>query len=121
ITNEWAKKDTDKKKKKVEVKELVVSLDYEECLKTFNKIQEQIKGADLFFDKNQKIDVSYEDLSRDYKSEMKKIQDFLQLDQESVSTNLEKQNNLPLSQSISNYFELKAKFKNTPWIVFFED
>ncbi len=63
----------------------------------------------------------YEDLSQDYESEMKRVQEFLELDHEALKPNTLKQSSLSLSESISNYFELKEKFENIHWESFFED
>lgn len=98
-----------------------ISLNYEECLKSFTEIQEWEKKYDIFFENSCKIDVLYENLSNDYKNEMKRIQEFLGVDYEVVRPSTYKQSNQPLSKAISNYFELKEKFKGTPWEEFFED
>ena len=47
--------------------------------------------------------------------------EFLNLKMENLKSSFEKQNTKTLSEVISNYGELKEKFKGTPWIEFFED
>ncbi len=102
-------------------KQVTVSLDYQECITYFNYMKTVTKAYDLLFTQHQKIDVIYEDLSQDYASEIRRVQEFLELDYEISEPITLKQSSLPLSQSISNYFELKEKFKNTHWESFFED
>lgn len=104
-----------------EEEETAISLDYEECLKAFTEATEIKKQFDIHFEGHHKIDVSYEDLSDDYESEMKRIQEFLGVNYEVVKPSTYKQSNQPLSETISNYFDLKRKFKDTPWEEFFED
>jgi hypothetical protein len=52
---------------------------------------------------------------------MQRIQEFLGVDCEAVVPLTYKQSNQPLSEAISNYFELKEKFVDSPWEDFFED
>ncbi|MEA5578907.1 sulfotransferase [Anabaena sp. UHCC 0451] len=98
-----------------------ISLTYEECLQYFNRMQDYMSEHDIFFAQHQKIDVFYEELSINTEYEIRRIQDFLELDYKPLKSYTLKQSSLPLSQSISNYFELKEKFQNTPWEGFFED
>jgi len=98
-----------------------ISLDYEECLEDFVKTREWENKYDTFFQSHDKLDVLYEHLSRDYQSEMKRVQDFLGVDYEFVKPSTYKQSRQPLSRAISNYFELKERFTGTPWEEFFED
>ncbi len=119
ITNEWiviSQKEINSKPE-----EVTISLDYQECLGYFKRTETSIETHDLLFANHQKIDVVYEDLSQDYASEMKRVQEFLELDYETLKPNTLKQSSLSLSESISNYFELKEKFQNTPWQSLFED
>jgi LPS sulfotransferase NodH len=115
ITNKWTNIDGSKDK------QLSITLDYQDCLQEFTYSQKIKQYYDLFFKENLKIDVNYEVLSNDYLSEIKRIQDFLEVDYEFVKPSTFKQSAQPLSEAISNYFELKEKFKNTPWEFFFEE
>lgn len=98
-----------------------VSLDYEECLRAFTWAQETKKQYDIYFEESHKIDVFYENLSNNYASELKRIQEFLGVNYEAVKPTTYKQSKQPLSKAISNYYELKERFEGTPWEVFFED
>ncbi len=101
--------------------DLVISLDYEECLQAFTQVPEASKQYDIYFEDNHKIDVFYEDLCNHREREMKRIQEFLGVDYEIVEPSTYKQSKQLLSKAISNYFELKKQFRGTPWEEFFEE
>jgi LPS sulfotransferase NodH len=101
--------------------DFAISLSYEECLHEFTWAQEIKKEYDIYFKDNHKIDVFYENLSRHHESEVRRIQEFLGVSCEIVKPSTYKQSKQPLSKVISNYFELKKKFKGTLWEEFFED
>lgn len=98
-----------------------ILLDCEECLREFTWSQEVKKQYGDYFEGHHKIDVSYENLSNYCEDEIKRIQAFLGVQYEIVKPSTFKQSNQPLSKSISNYFELKEKFKGTSWEKFFEE
>jgi len=115
MTNRWTNITGEEEEK------FSVPLDYEECLQAFIRAEAEKRQHDIFFKDNDKIDVYYEDLTRDYGTEMKRIQEFLGVNYEVVRPSTYKQSNLSISEAISNYLELKEKFKDTPWEKFFED
>lgn len=98
-----------------------ISLDYEECLESFEWAQNVKKRYDEYFREHPKIDVVYEELVRDMPGELTRIQQFLGIDRQTCTPATSKQANQPLSEAISNYFELKAKFRGSQWEQFFED
>ncbi len=116
VTNEWKVGRTDQKKEKIKV-----SLTYEECLQEFLRITADQEKYDDFFKNHPKIELIYENLSSDRDKEMKRVQSFLGVDDKPLKPSTRKQSYQPLSDSISNYFELKEKFGGTPWESFFED
>ncbi len=67
------------------------------------------------------IDVVYESLSHNYVDEMKRIQGFLGVSYQYVIPATHKQARFSLSETISNYFELKERFQGSNWEEFFED
>ena len=95
-----------------------MSLDYEDCLQAFTWTRDCEEKYDAFFNGNHKIDVLYEDLCDDCRSELKRIKEFLGVD---VEPSDNRQSRPPLSKAISNYFELKERFRGTSWEEFFED
>jgi hypothetical protein len=98
-----------------------VAIGYQECLERFSHEQRMQKEFDDFFDDHPKIELIYEDLSKEYTREMKRVQNFLGVNYEMVQPSTYKQANQPLSEAIQNYFELKEKFNRTPWEAFFEN
>lgn len=102
------------------MKETKIRLDYTECLNYFLRIQKRINQCNNFFKEKPILEVFYEDLDKDCLKEMERIQKFLNLETETLSSSLKKQNIRPLTETISNYWELKEKFKDTYWINFFD-
>ncbi|MBE0410697.1 MAG: sulfotransferase [Anaerolineales bacterium] len=96
-------------------------LDYEELLNDFTQTRAWEAEAEQFFKGHPKIEINYEQLVRDFAGEMTKIQAFLGLDYEQVFPQTHKQASKPLSATIENYLELKKRFADTPWEVFFTE
>jgi LPS sulfotransferase NodH len=98
-----------------------IYLDHDDCLRKFTETRNQEEKHDVLFASHDKIDLFYEELSRDYRGEMRRVQQFLGVDYQEVVPATYKQARQPLSAAISNYHELKEGFKGTPWEGFFED
>ena len=96
-------------------------LDYDECLASFEEVKRWEKEHVDFFAGHPFQEVVYEDLARDYTGEALKIQRFLGLSEQAVKPSIYKQAKRSLSESISNYADLKHRFADTEWAVFFED
>ena len=96
-------------------------LDFDECLASFEQVQIWEKEHAQFFQGHAFHEVVYEDLAQDYSGEAEKIQRFLGLRNEAVQPSIYKQARRRLSDSISNYDELKRRFADTQWASFFED
>jgi LPS sulfotransferase NodH len=114
-TNKWTNTDG------TEEEAFSITLDYEDCLQEFTHSQEIKAQYDTFFQDHPVINITYENLSEDYETELKKIQDFLEVDYHPVKPLTYKQSRQPLKETLANYFELKQQFRGTPWEVFFED
>lgn len=99
----------------------VISLDYDECLNDFEQTKTWESDYKKIFADHPYFEIIYEDLSKNYEHAMPLIQDFLSVDRENVLPQTYKQSVRPLSESIANYFELKAKFSGTPWEEFFNE
>ena len=67
------------------------------------------------------IEIYYEDLVEDPKTEFLNILNFLDLKPALIHISIKKQNPEPLSELITNYNELKQKLMNTKWAYCFED
>lgn len=98
-----------------------VNLDYEKCVEFFLQIKKEVGYYNGFFSHSDKLDVYYEDLNNNKDKEIKRILEFLGSNQEILNSPMKKINKRDLKEVISNYSELKKKFKDTPWINFFEE
>jgi hypothetical protein len=98
-----------------------IYIDYENFL-NYLKSTEKLENRCLkLFKKNNILKISYEELIKNRKKILSKIQNFLGISHEKLKTNLIKQNPFPLSKSVSNYKQLKQKFKRTKYGKFFEE
>ncbi len=98
-----------------------IKLSIKECEKYFKLISKQEKVFDQVISKNPVLPLFYEDMKVNIDSEMNKLISFLNISYEKLTSLTVKQNSLPLSQSIQNYYELAEYFKNTRWGIYFEE
>ncbi|MCA9934350.1 MAG: sulfotransferase [Anaerolineales bacterium] len=98
-----------------------VLLNYDECLADFERTRAYEEEYDHLFAAHPKIELIYEALSADYAGEMQRIQEFLHLPLRPVQPGTYKQSHKSLSQSITNYHELKEQFAGSPWEGFFTE
>ncbi len=98
-----------------------LSLSYEECLSAFTTTRQWEEQYDCFFADHPKLALFYEQVAHDPAGEGRRIQEFLGVGYETLTSSTYKQSNQPLSQAISNYAELKAQFQGTPWVEFFDE
>lgn len=103
------------------VSDLHLHLDYEECLRAFTHTREQEQICDEMFASHQRIEVLYEDLSADWRKEIERVQDFLDVPRESLEPVTRKQASLPMANEIANYLELKDRFRGTVWEELFDE
>ena len=101
--------------------DVTVSIDYEECLKSIEQVSRWENEHANSFEDHSRIEVIYENLARDCRPEMRRIQDFLGLRIEDVRPSIYKQSNRSPSETISNYHELRERFEGSQWLVFFDD
>ncbi len=117
LTGEWVNAGNHHQKKSTGL----IEIDYQACLEDFNQTRAWEKEYDRMFQSHDILEVCYESLSNNYVEEMRRIQRFLNVEYQAVKPATAKQGRRPLDQMIANYDELKNKFKNTPWEVFFEE
>lgn len=96
-----------------------VTLSYEGCLEAFTSTRRWEREAEAFFADHDRIDVVYERLAADYRTEVARIQAFLGAPPQPPAPQTFKQPDRPLSEAILNYGELKAQFAGTEWASFF--
>ena len=115
-TNQWTLKD-----EKYRQDYVAVQLDYDDCLKLFEETKKWEEEYDGFFNEHQKVEVTYEKLVQNTMEETKPIQQFLGVKPQKLSSLTLKQNRGALPERISNYYELKEKFEDSPWSNFFNE
>jgi len=98
-----------------------VRLKIESCQQHFIWVRNLELEAARFFNDHHVLDIHYEDLVRDIGFEMQRVQNFLGLLPEQVSSTMRRQKNAPLSQMISNFDELRQAFADTGWSEFFDE
>lgn len=93
----------------------VIHLDYEECLKDFEQTRAWEESCDQAFASHQVLQVQYEQLADDHRSEMERIQAFLGVPLKQVNPSTFRQTRQRLSDTIANYAELRTRFSGTAW------
>lgn len=96
-----------------------IELSYEACKEDFERTVNWQKEARSFFAQHDVKEVIYEDFVRNWDNTLNDLQAFLGATPEVLRTSMVKQSSKPMSDSISNYWELKEKFQGTPWVEFF--
>ena len=96
-------------------------LDYDECLVDFERTITWESEYDSRFASHPRLEVFYEELAKDYETEMVRIFSFLGVGQEAVHPTTYKQSQRTLSQRITNYDQLKTQFMGSPWETFFDE
>lgn len=96
-------------------------LDPATCSEEFQKTEQWWEEFDEFFRYNNSLEVWYEDLAVDVKSETGRIFDFLgvQADERTIQPSTRKQRKTPPDERIENFEELKNYFQGTKWESFF--
>lgn len=97
-----------------------VTLNFEECEQTFDKIKSYEEDTLERFNAHPYIEVDYKDLSKNKESTLSSILKQFSLPQEEVEVVNKKQNSEPLEDLIENYKELKQKFASTKWSYLFQ-
>src|SRR5690606_1135584 len=97
-----------------------VEIEFEECLKAFEKAEYNEQKTSARFSKHPFIEVTYEELAKDSDLVIHKVTDILNVNYQKVKANNKKQNAEPLDLLITNFTELKESFKGSKWEYFFE-
>jgi uncharacterized protein YdcH (DUF465 family) len=98
-----------------------IELDYEHCRKAFQHIKQREMEFSELFRGHEKLDIQYDQLTTNRQETLREIQRFLGVTELHLTTPLMKQNSDSLADNITNYEELKAKFKGSEWEHFFEE
>ncbi|NER79784.1 MAG: sulfotransferase [Leptolyngbya sp. SIO1D8] len=96
-----------------------IELSYEGCLTAFEKTVNWQQEAHEFFAQHSMKNLVHEDFISNWDETLEDLQAFLGAKSEPLRTSMVKQSSQALADSISNYWELKEQFKETPWSPFF--
>ena len=100
---------------------VTLSLDFDEMLADFQQTRAWEADCDRAFADHPLAQVQYERLAADYVSEARRLQEFLGVEPRAVAPSTFQQSRQPLSATITNYHELKARCAGTPWSDFFTE
>ena len=98
-----------------------INVNSTQFLKKCKSILKSQKKIDKIFKSNQLMEVFYENLCIDSETEMRKIQEFLEVKYKKLKPKQKKINKVKISETILNYTELKKQFIKTKYNIFFED
>lgn len=98
-----------------------VTLDPKRLEEDFLDVERARRFADQTLTAHPILDVSYEELCRDYQGVCRGVQHFLGVAPLALQPALEKLERRSLAQAIRNYQELKDRFSNTRWAAFFDE
>lgn len=98
-----------------------IALDFDQCRYHFEQNRRWEAECDARFAEHPKLDLLYEDLARDRAGQMRRVYEALGVAPRDVAPATRRQGSKPMSETIANYAELKARFAGTPWEAFFED
>lgn len=101
--------------------DLKVEISPENLRQDFQANRRMIAEAEEWFADHRRLHVTYEQLVAAPRETLAKIQSFLGLEPQPLTTQTKKQVEQPLNEAIANYDELKAYFADTPWAAFFVD
>jgi len=93
----------------------------DECENTFCQYEEQENEAKTQFAEHRIYILEYEDLIHNQETALDRVQEFLGVKKQPLSSSLKKQRTQKLSEVVENYDSLKHSFQGTRWSVFFNE
>jgi LPS sulfotransferase NodH len=100
---------------------VTLELDVDEMLRDFEQTRAWEADADETFAEHPLLQVQYEQLASNFASEARRLSEFLSVEPRDVRPSTFQQSTQPLSATIANYHELKARVAGTPWSTFFAE
>jgi len=116
-SNQWELKDNTANRSR----DIRVVLKKDECENTFCQYREQENKAKTQFADHNIYTLDYEDLIHKQETILDKVQEFLGVKKQRLSSSLKKQRTRKLSEVIENYDSLKYSFQGTRWSGFFNE
>lgn len=117
-TKQWS--ENKKRPHNLSIDDKRVTLDFEECQQTFEKINSYEENTLERFKTHNWIELDYSDLNKNKEKIMSSILEKLSLPIEELQVVNKKQNSEPLNSLIENYQELEGKFATTTWAYLFQ-
>jgi len=108
-TENWASTQA----KETGLKEKQIHIDTEKLLSDFETTNNYIKETNEAFKNHRTIEIFYEDLVNDRKKTIKRISNFLEVEDMDLKSNLKKQNQEKIKEIVLNYEELYECLINT--------
>jgi len=113
--SEWNKfSELNRKKNKI-----TLDITYQKCLYEFKRFTRVENEYHEKFKKHPMLTITYEDLIQDYYKTIDSVKSFLNIDAPTPKSEV-KVKKLKLSDELTNYQQLKDKFKGSKWESFFE-
>jgi hypothetical protein len=100
---------------------LVVELDPVQLQIDFEEVEQWQGKARALLDRHPMLSITYEELYTDFDKTCETVLQFLGFEPRILQVAVKKLETRKLSESITNYSQLKNKFTNTRWAHFFED
>ena len=102
-------------------KQFCVNFTVEELKKGFRQTKNWEDSGENQFSNHPLLSIYYEDLASDRSTTFRKITNFLGVQYVQPKTDMKKQNQKCIRDTLANYENLKSKFAETEWASFFED
>jgi len=102
-------------------REVQIELSAKECIKHFEFSRRMERQSGDLFQHHPTIEMFYEDLVADTDQETNRVLGFLWVERRKLSTKLLRQRTKPLSETITNFAELRDQFVGTEWEHFFTE
>ncbi|MCK5361265.1 MAG: sulfotransferase domain-containing protein [Gammaproteobacteria bacterium] len=108
-------------KTRVDSSPIRVSLPVEQCEVMFERTESWVKSIQLRFSSHPYLELHYDKLTTDTAKELHSVQEFLGVEPQKLSSDLNKLSTWPLSECIGNYDALKKYFSGSKWERFFDE
>jgi LPS sulfotransferase NodH len=102
-------------------RDITIKLTYEECREEFAQTERWQQFYDAAFGQHRFLEMHYEDLVADRRREMRRVLEFLKLENRELQSPLRKQNPRTLEEVVENFAELRRRFANTRYADFFTE
>lgn len=113
-TNEWAVRDASP----MEIK-FTIKMAPSDCKSLFVEYENQVATFDELFSSCRMLKLVYEDRGADFMDSVKKVEDFLGVEQLPLHPRPVKQRKKPIREIVADYSEISSYFKGSRWEGYF--